>query len=42
MLLGRLNATTAFMTGKLKVKGNMGKAMKLQTILGKYDVSQYH
>ena len=27
-----LNATTAFMTGKLRVKGDMGNAMKLQQL----------
>ncbi|PTX54994.1 SCP-2 sterol transfer family protein [Melghirimyces profundicolus] len=36
MLLGNLNATAAFMSGKLRVKGDMGKAMKLQSVLGKY------
>lgn len=30
---GKLNPTSAFMTGKLKIKGDMGAAMKLQTIL---------
>jgi putative sterol carrier protein len=30
---GKLNATSAFMSGKLKIKGDMGMAMKLQTIL---------
>ncbi|PWR17564.1 SCP2 sterol-binding domain-containing protein [Zavarzinia compransoris] len=29
---GKLNPTTAFMMGKIKVEGNMGVAMKLQTI----------
>jgi putative sterol carrier protein len=29
---GELNATTAYMTGKLKVKGDMGAAMKLQKL----------
>ena len=29
---GDLNATTAYMTGKLKVKGDMGAAMKLQRL----------
>jgi len=38
MLLGKLNATSAFMTGKLKVKGDLGRAMKLQTVLSKYEV----
>jgi putative sterol carrier protein len=27
-----LNATTAYMTGKLKIKGDMGAAMKLQKL----------
>lgn len=30
---GKLDATTAFMMGKLKVEGNMAVAMKLQPIL---------
>lgn len=30
---GKLNPTTAFMSGKLKIQGDMGLAMKLQTIL---------
>ena len=34
LISGDLSPTTAFMTGKLKVKGNMGVAMKLQSILG--------
>jgi putative sterol carrier protein len=29
---GDLNPTTAYMTGKLKLKGNMGAAMKLQKL----------
>lgn len=31
---GQLNAMQAFMTGKLKVLGDMGLAMKMQTIFG--------
>ncbi len=34
MLEGKLNATSAFMAGKLKVKGDMSLAMKLQNLLG--------
>jgi putative sterol carrier protein len=29
---GDLNATTAYMTGKLKIRGDMGAAMKLQKL----------
>lgn len=32
LLSGRLDGTMAFMTGKLKVKGDMGLAMKLQQL----------
>lgn len=31
---GEQNATTAYMTGKLKVKGDLGAAMKLQKLFG--------
>ena len=31
---GRQNALTAYMTGKLKVKGDMSAALKLKEILG--------
>ncbi len=34
ILTGDMNATMAFMTGKLKVDGNMGLAMKLGAVLG--------
>ena len=32
MLSGELNPTTAFMTGRIQVSGNMGVALKLQGI----------
>lgn len=35
-LTGSLSGTVAFMTGKLKIKGDLGKAMKLETILKEY------
>ena len=38
LLLGKLNGTAAYMTGKLKVKGNLGLALKLQNLLSQYDV----
>ncbi len=34
MMDGDLNATSAFMAGKLKVKGDMSLAMKLQALIG--------
>jgi len=34
ILAGDTNPTAAFMTGKLKVDGDMGMAMKLGTVLG--------
>lgn len=33
MAAGKLNAQQAFMKGKIKIKGNMSLAMKLQTVL---------
>ncbi|MEM8570671.1 MAG: SCP2 sterol-binding domain-containing protein [Pseudomonadota bacterium] len=33
LLAGDINPTSAFMTGKLKVEGNMGVAMKLGSLL---------
>ncbi|MBA4495552.1 SCP2 sterol-binding domain-containing protein [Paenactinomyces guangxiensis] len=41
MLLGNISGTAAFMSGKLKIKGNIGLAMKLENILRQYDVKQY-
>jgi len=33
MVAKELNPTVAFMSGKLKIRGNMGLALKLQTLL---------
>ena len=40
-LSGSLNGTMAFMTGKLKIKGDMTKALKLETLLKQYNLSEY-
>lgn len=37
-LIGKLSGTAAFMTGKLKIKGDIGRAMKLEKILKEYDL----
>lgn len=34
MATGKLNGVAAFMAGKLKIKGDMSLALKLQTLLG--------
>lgn len=36
LVAGELNPTAAFMGGKLKIKGNMGLALKLQTVLNSF------
>src|SRR5699024_10545992 len=36
LVAGTQNPTTAFMGGKRKVKGNMGLALKLQTVLNSF------
>lgn len=33
MMDGKLNSTSAFMAGKLKIKGDMSLAMKLQAVI---------
>jgi len=40
MFAGDLKPTTAFMTGKLKITGNMGKAMSLEKLMGKMQKSK--
>ncbi|MRG86533.1 SCP2 sterol-binding domain-containing protein [Salinibacillus xinjiangensis] len=39
MVDGNLNGTQAFMSGRLKIKGNMGLALKLQDILSSYNAA---
>lgn len=34
MIEGDLNAMTAFMTGKIKVEGDLGTIMKMQSVFG--------
>ncbi|MDX8364561.1 SCP2 sterol-binding domain-containing protein [Cytobacillus sp. Hm23] len=36
LIHGKLNATSAFMMGQLKIKGDLSLALKLQSILQKY------
>lgn len=36
MLEGKLNGTAAFMSGKLRVNGDLGLAMRLESILSSY------
>merc|ERR1719266_1221727 len=42
MFSGKLKPTTAFMTGKLKMQGDMGKAMKLEKLMGKMQTRSFH
>jgi len=42
MFAGKLKPTAAFMTGRLKIEGNMGKAMKLEKLMGKLQTRSYH
>jgi len=41
MFAGELKPAAAFMSGKLKIKGNMGKAMKLEKLMGKLQARSY-
>ncbi|MDC3414562.1 SCP2 sterol-binding domain-containing protein [Aquibacillus sp. 3ASR75-11] len=40
MVDGNLNGTKAFMSGRLKIKGNMALALKLQDILSSYRLAK--
>merc|ERR1712112_307810 len=42
MFAGQLKPATAFMSGKLKISGNMGKAMKLEKLMGKLQSRGFH
>lgn len=39
LLTGKLNPTIAFMSGKITVKGDLSKALKLQAVIKKYTAS---
>merc|ERR1712038_1327639 len=41
MFSGQLKPTTAFMSGRLKISGNMGKAMKLEKLMGQMQTRSY-
>ena len=40
--IGKLNPTTAFMSGKLKMEGNLGKALALEKVMKKMNQRGYH
>jgi putative sterol carrier protein len=40
-LIGKLGGTAAFMTGKLKMKGDIGKAIKLEGLLREYNLKEH-
>ena len=42
MFQGKLKPTNAFMTGKLKLSGDMGKAMALEKMMKKMNTRGYH
>merc|ERR1712012_1121966 len=42
MFAGKLKPTAAFMTGRKKIEGNMGKAMKLEKLMGQMQKRGYH
>merc|ERR1712226_503364 len=42
MFTGKLKPASAFMTGKMKLQGDMGKAMKLEKVMGQMKTRSYH
>ena len=42
VFLGKLKPASAFMSGKMKIQGDMGKAMKLEKLMGKMQTRSYH
>jgi len=42
MFAGKLKPASAFMSGKMKLQGDMGKALKLEKIMGKMQSRSYH
>jgi hypothetical protein len=42
VLSGKLSPTAAFMSGKLKLEGDLGKAMALDKLMGKIHSKGYH
>jgi len=42
MFTGKLKPASAFMTGKMKLQGDMGKAMKLEKVMGQMKSRSYH
>jgi len=41
LVMGKLNGTTAFMLGKLKIKGDIGLALKLDSLLKHYSQGRF-
>ena len=39
---GKLKPASAFMSGKMKLQGDMGKALKLEKVMGQMKSRSYH